>query len=482
MADNRNKITKYRKPINLNIGMMVFAVILVYVVICVIMYFRTDHIVRYSVQEGSLTSNSIYKGIALRTEQVVTGQDAGYVNYFAREGERTAVGDLVYTVDETGRLSDYINAGSNGENSLSDSDLAELRTDITAFMHGFDQRYFDEVYNFRHNMESTAIKLANYNILENADALNDASGTVIINYRYAANSGIVLYSTDGYENLKLEDMTAELFDEETYERNYLVNNGLVAAGDPVYKLSTDEDWSVVIQVEKELADRLVNEEKYVEVRFLKNQYTAWGQAAAYTNEAGDTFVSLTFTNSMITFCTDRFLDIELLLDEETGLKIPNSAIVQKEFFIVPKAYVTKGGSNGNDGVLLETYNEEGEATTQFVETEIYEETETEYYLDDSTLRSGNYIVMPETGEKFAVSRTGTLQGVYNINKGYADFKQISILYDNDEYSVVKSNTNYGLNVYDYIVLNADMVKDNEFIYEYPAARRHAAGKRRRRGD
>ena len=100
-----------------------------------------------------------------------------------------------------------------------------------------------------------------------------------------------------------------------------------------------------------------------------------------------------------------------------------------------------------------------------METEIYEETETEYYLDDSTLRSGNYIVMPETGEKFAVSRTGTLQGVYNINKGYADFKQISILYDNDEYSVVKSNTNYGLNVYDYIVLNADMVKDNEFIYE-----------------
>lgn len=445
--------------------MMVFAVILVYVVICIVMYFRTDHIVRYSVQEGSLTSNSIYKGIALRQEQVVTGQDAGYVNYFAREGERTAVGDLVYTVDETGRLSDYIKAGANGENSLSDSDLSQIKTDIISFVHGFDRKQFDDVYNFRHNMESMAVKLANYNILENADALNDASGTVLINYRNAINSGIVLYSTDGYENLKLEDMTAELFDEENYERNYLVNNGLVAAGDPVYKLVTGEDWSVVIQVDKDVADRLVDKEKYVEVRFLKNQYTAWGQAASYTNEAGDTFVSLTFTNSMITFCTDRFLDIELLLDEETGLKIPNSAIVTKEFFIVPKSYVTKGGVNGNDGVLLETYNEEGEAITQFVETEIYEETETEYYLDDSTLRAGNYIVMPETKEKFAVGKTGSLKGVYNINKGYADFKQISILYDNDEYSVVKSNTNYGLNVYDYIVLNAEMVKDNQFIYE-----------------
>ncbi len=470
MADKRNNITEYsrhvrdRKVLNLNIGMMVFLVILIYVVICVIMYFRTDHIVRYSVQEGSLTSNSIYRGIALRQEEIVTSKDAGYVNYFAREGERTAVGDLVYTVDETGRLSDYIKAGANGENSLSDSDLAELKTDITAFMHGFDRKHFDEVYNFRHNMESMAVKLANYNILENADALNDTSGMALINYRYAEKSGIVLYSTDGYENLRLEDMTEELFNEENYERTYMVNNGLVAAGDPIYKLSTAEDWSIVIPVEKEAADQLL-EKEYIEVRFLKNQYTAWGKVAVFTNEAGDTFVSLMFTNSMITFCTERFIDIELLLEEEKGLKIPNSAIVQKEFFIVPKAYVTRGGNNGGDGVLLETYNEEGEATTQFVETEIYEETETDYYLDNSTLRAGNYIVMPETGEKYAVSRTGTLQGVYNINKGYADFKQISILYDNEEYSVVKSNTSYGLNVYDYIVLDASTVNDNEFIYE-----------------
>ena len=56
-------------------------------------------------------------------------------------------------------------------------------------------------------------------------------------------------------------------------------------------------------------------------------------------------------------------------------------------------------------------------------------------------------------------------GVYNINKGYADFKQISILYQNDEYAIVKSNTVYGLNVYDYIVLDASTVNDNEFIYE-----------------
>ena len=464
MANNPNKITKYRRPLNLNIGMLIFAAIFVYVVICVIMYFRTDHVVGYSVKEGSLSSNSIYKGIALRKEEIVTSTDAGYVNYFAREGERAAVGNLIYTVDETGRLSDYVQANESGENTLSDADLSELKTEITAFTNSFDRTEFADVYNFKYNVEGTVLKLANYNMLENVNALNSTSTSSLITSCYAKDSGIVVYSIDGYENLTLHNMTAEYFDQDNYEKNHLVNNELIAKGDPVYKLCTDEDWSIIIQTDEEMAEQLV-EEEYVEVKFLKNQYKAWGAVESYTNDDGDTFVSLSFTNSMITFCTDRFIDIELLLEDEKGLKIPNSSIVEKEFFIVPKEYVIQGGNSGNYGVLLETYNEEGNATTEFTETTIYQETETEYYLDDTVLRAGNYIVKPESTEKYAISKTGSLIGVYNINKGYADFKQISILYQNDEYAIVKSNTVYGLNVYDYIVLDASTVDDNEFIYE-----------------
>ena len=55
--------------------------------------------------------------------------------------------------------------------------------------------------------------------------------------------------------------------------------------------------------------------------------------------------------------------------------------------------------------------------------------------------------------------------VYNINKGFADFKEITILYSNDEYSIVKSNTNYGLLEYDYIVLDAESINEDDFINE-----------------
>lgn len=449
---------------NLNIGMVIFATIFVYIIICVIGYFQTEHIVGYSVKEGSLTSNTIYKGLALREEKIVTSTDAGYVNYFAREGERAAVGNLIYTIDETGKLSDYIKSNESGENTLSDADLSELKTEIVSFTSNFDRSDFASVYNFKYNVEGTVLKLANYNILENVDALNGASGTSLINYCYADESGIVVYSTDGYEDMTLQDVTKDSFDQESYEKIHLVNNELIAKGDPVYKLATNEDWSVVIPVDEDLAAQL-EEEEYVKVRFLKNQYTAWGKVTINTNADGDSFAALTFTNSMITFCTDRFVDIELILEDESGLKIPNSAIVEKEFFIVPKEYVTQGGNSNNSGVLLETYDENGNATTKFVETNIYDETETEYYLDDSVLRAGNYLLKPDSTDKYAVSKTGSLIGVYNINKGYADFKQVSILYQNDEYSIVKSNTSYGLNVYDYIVLDAATVYDNEFIYE-----------------
>ena len=465
MVDNGRKITKYKRPLNLNIGMLIFAAIFVYVIICVFMYFRTDHIVGYSVKEGSLSSNKIFRGIALRTEEIVTASDAGYINYFAREGERVAYGNLVYTVDETGRLSDYIKTSESGENSLSDADLSELKTEIIAFTNSFDRTEFSDVYNFKYSVEGTVLKLSNYNILENANALNNASGTAFINYRNAPKSGIVIYSIDGYEDLTLEDMTKDLFDQKNYEKEHLVNNELIANGDPVYKLSTGEDWSIVIQVDDEtLVEELIKKE-YVEVKFLKNQYTSWGEVNTYTNEDQDTFVSLTFTNSMITFCTDRFIEIELLLDDERGLKIPNSAIVTKEFFIVPKEYLTKGGNSGNDGVLLETYDENGNATIEFVATTIYDATDTEYYLDDSVLRTNNSIVKPDSTERYIIGKTGSLKGVYNINKGYADFKQVTVLYNNDEYSIVKSNTVYGLNVYDHIVLDASTVNDNQFIYE-----------------
>lgn len=445
--------------------MIIFGCIFVYIVICVFLYFTSSHIVSYEVKAGSLSVNNVYKGIAIRQEEIIPSSDSGYINYYAREGGRVAVGDLVYTVDETGELSQMVGGGDPDQNSLSDADLGELKTEILGFTNTFSPKNFGEVYDFKYSVQGTVMKLANYTMLENIDALNGTSGAGLVNSCRAVKTGIIIYSTDGYESLTADQVKEADFDTTDYEKKPLISNELINKGDPAYKISLSENWSIVIPVTPERAAELENAE-YVQVKFLKNQDISWGQVFIHHNEDG-IYAELLFNNSMLTFCTDRYVDIELITEDKKGLKIPNSAIVEKEFFLVPADYVTKGGSNGTDGVLRETYTEEGEATTEFVETTIYnyDEEEKEYYLDDSVLRIGDYIIKPDSSEKYAVSKRGKLIGVYNINKGYADFKQINILSDNEEYSIVESGTTYGLSVYDYIALDASSVEEDDIINE-----------------
>ena len=78
---------------------------------------------------------------------------------------------------------------------------------------------------------------------------------------------------------------------------------------------------------------------------------------------------------------------------------------------------------------------------------------------------GDYIIAPNHLDKYAIGKKNTLVGVYNMNKGYADFTQINILYQNEEYSIVESYTDYGLSVYDHIVLDGSSVHDDELVFE-----------------
>ena len=114
-------------------------------------------------------------------------------------------------------------------------------------------------------------------------------------------------------------------------------------------------------------------------------------------------------------------------------------------------------NDNSTGVLRDKYDEQGNETTEFIELSIYNETETEYYIDTDTIRTGDILIKPDSNDRYTVSKTDTLIGVYNINKGYADFRQVKILYQNDEYAIVRSNTMYGLNVYDYIILDSSVI-------------------------
>lgn len=444
--------------------MIFFAVILIYILICIYLFFTQKQIYGYEVKNGSLSESNVYEAVALREETIINSTYSGYINYFAKEGERTGAYKLVCTIDESGQILELVNSADGNEVFLSEADLLEIRNEVADFSGSFQKNNFVSTYDFKFTVQGSVLKLANSNLLNNISDLYGTSIGSSINVCNAPESGIVVYSVDGFEDYQSSDITAEWFDKENYEKTQLISNEIVETGQPIYKLCTDENWKLLFPLENERAQELL-EEEYVKVKFLKNQNESWGKVNVITGQDNDTYVELTFTNSMISFATDRFVDIELITDIETGLKVPNTSIVEKEFFLIPTDFVEKNGASSELGVLRETYNEDGSIIPEFISVNIYNEENGEYYVDDTVLRIGDKLLKTESTETFTVSKAGTLVGVYNINKGYADFKQIQILNQNEEYSIVKSNTNYGLIAYDHIVLDAESVDEDEFIYQ-----------------
>lgn len=463
-GENNNVVT-FKPPVNLNLGLIVFVVLFIYLVVVVVSYFKTEHIAPYEVNMGSLAVNNTYMGVALRKEVPVEATYAGYINYYAREGEKVSNGSMIYTIDSTGKLNDVVNESTSDENSLTDDDLNDIKSTISSFSSEFDPVRFNDTYHFKYDIEGTVLKLENMKVLSGIDLINNANYSDAVSFGYARESGVLVYAIDGYEEVKPSELTPEQMDKELYDTRLkqFHTGDLIGEGDTAYKLITDENWSIVIEIDEDRAAELATE-SYVEVRFIKNGYKSWGKTTIL-RQNGSVYLQLDFNNSMITFATERFIEIELLLNTQEGLKIPNSSIVERAFYLIPESYYTQGGTKGDPGFVRECYLEDGSASTEFIDANAYSLVDGYYYVDEALFNVGDKVIEPETGNSYTVSKQDTLIGVYNINKGYADFKEITILNQNEEYAIVKSNTEYGLNVYDHIVLKGDTVSDSDFIYE-----------------
>ena len=472
MKKNKSNNGKFKKSHRINAGIIFFGVILAYLIIIVIINSKSSRIIGYQVKKGTLSENRIYQGIALREELPVLSPVTGYVSLFYKEGERVAFNNQVYAIDETGKISDLIVKDPVKETTLSSDDLESLRQDIMVFSKQFKDNNFEDATIFERTVNDELSRYENRELFLSIDAINSMHINDVINFYRAPGAGIIGYYLDGYEMATPESLTKADFDKENYECKYITNDTLVEANSFVYKYTNDENWKLCLYIPTEEMSKIV-EDEYLKVKFLKTDTSSYGKVHIVNNFEDGSVISLTFTNSMVTFSKNRFVDIELLLEEDTGLKVPNSAIADNNFFLIDKDFVFTNGSSNTLGVNKQVVSQSGDVFTRFTEVTVYDETENEYYVSMNGLDVGDVLYYVETVENqsidhpltFTVGKQGTLIGVYNINKGFAEFKQINILHSNDEYSIIKSNTPSGLRAYDYIALDAAVVTDKAFVYD-----------------
>ena len=230
-------------------------------------------------------------------------------------------------------------------------------------------------------------------------------------------------------------------------------------GDPAYKLITSDNWNMIIPIDADLAATLV-ETTAIEVEFCEDGAKTWASCELRDIGASN-YLVLSLDDSVDRYADSRYLQVKLLMAQKSGLKIPNSAIVSKSFFVIPKGYFMAGNDDSDSKGLL-VHTDTGDV---FVNATIYYETEDAYYVDNQDVSAGAQLVKPNSSERLTVgNETAELQGVYNVNKGYAVFKQIEVLYQNEDYSIINTGTQYGVSLYDHIVLQGNSVNENDIIY------------------
>ena len=262
----------------------------------------------------------------------------------------------------------------------------------------------------------------NYSLFA-VNALSAEIGEAIAQDRYhefnAPFPGFLVYQTDGYEGVTIENLSGENMDSANLKITPLKITGKVEAGTPVYKLITSDSWDLVMDVEKDILSG-INEGDRIRVHFEDDDSYTYG-TTSFINNSGKTYLDLKLNDSAERFADQRFIAVELMLSKKTGLKIPNTAIVDKTFFKIPKDYFFKGNDSDDTGVLKQA---EGNLSS-FVSPTIYYETDDEYYIDSESLDADDVLIKPDSKSTYRVgSNTAKLKGVYNINKGYAVFKQI----------------------------------------------------------
>ncbi len=447
------KVTKYRKYSFFNIGTLLFGTVFIYMIISAFMYLTETHVTSYEVKKGSITGNYRFYALSLRTEEIVSADQSGSVRYYEREGAKTSAGSVVCSINETGSVDPV----SIADFSLGEEDAERLRETLSNFALNYSGSIFQKTYDLKASVE---------NRISEAVESSYSSDYVSVRNQFAApESGFVIYSIDGFEDVAESEINADMFDQTNYSATNLRNRESVSAGDALFKLVTEESWALYFPLDSKLATELADTST-IRFRFLKDNETFSAAFSMFEND-GSYYGKISLDNSLVRYVTDRFQEIELVLNKKSGLKIPTSAIVERYFYRIPEEYVIKNADTDSEIVLkVQTFDEDGSSVEKYVTANVYDYNDGEYLVDSLLLGDGDYILMDNSAKKMQIQEKDleTLHGVYNINKGYAVFREITVIDENEEYCIVESNNIYGLAAYDYIVLNADKVSEDQIVY------------------
>lgn len=465
---SNKKVVKYKRRKNqINIGLAIFFVFFIYILVQIIRALGKEQKSIYEVTRSSIDNNITLTALAIREESVISTPNAGYISYYIKDLNRASKSDIVYSIDQTGDISNKITTENDASLSLSKEDYSSIRNEISLFHINFDLNEYNDIYDFKLDLENTIMEIANENVLANLSPNVTTNSSSTFQLFQNTQTGIIAYYVDGYESKTIDTLTTTDFVEEGYEKIRIMSGDLVAAHSPVYKVITSDDWHLVCEITDSQKERLESLSK-IKLYIPRDKSTVVADFSII-EQNGMLLADFKMNKNMARFADCRFLDIEIIMEDFIGLKIPNTSIVKKDFYKVPIYYLTQGANSSNtlqfnrqswddeNGIYLEP---------QLVELPIYYK-DTEYcYINPDDVHPNDILIRDNSSQTLRIGECiyGQLEGVYSVNKGYATFKRIVILDQNTDYTIIKEGVDYSISMYDHIIIDSSTIEENSIIY------------------
>ena len=360
----KNFFTSIGKLLTFNISTIMFGALLLYMIITVVLYATSSHVTTYQVTTGPLTKNPVCTALALRSEEVITAENSGYIEYYATEGMQVRKDGSVYSISNEQQ--------ENTAVALSDEQMEEVRSSAEQFSYAYNSNNFYDTYSYKYQVRGTILQAAKAETSQATQTSEDSqtasseegentdsvAGSAVTGNSIsignqdvytAPEAGIVVYSTDGYENKTADSLVEEDFNQMAYQKENLITGNEIQTGDSVYKLITSENWTLMVPLTDQMAAALAGRES-IQVKFVKDGESQNG-SLSIVNIGSQKVAKIELINGMTRYAGDRFLEVELVINTQSGLKIPVSSIVEKEFYTVPLDFLTQGDNGDTQGFL-----------------------------------------------------------------------------------------------------------------------------------
>ncbi|SHH69433.1 putative membrane fusion protein [Caloranaerobacter azorensis DSM 13643] len=355
--DKRKQKRKRRKK--LRIGLVI--IVMIYLSLRMLPTFCITNAATVVVEEGSIDVLERTKGIIFKNEVVYRATTNGKIIFNKNEGEKVGLGILIGQViasDKNHKIAEELNAINKKIEELSNkiktqeifsNDIEknkifidekidtlrksilegnfikvnqvvkELKLDLDKRSDLFGKNSLiandlDKLYEMRKNLQ---------NRLKNAKE----------NY-YSKNCGLVSYTIDGLEeiyNLKgLSKFTPDKF--RIIESNiHKINNELeVSSGEPIFKIIDNYKWYLVVKLGPNSGIDRLSEGKYVYIKFLEKNEKIKGKVYKVNKGSDGYIVIFEFDSYLYKFYNERYVDVEIIINTYSGLKVPKSSVVKRD--------------------------------------------------------------------------------------------------------------------------------------------------------